>query len=308
MVDRICKLSPGKYITGIKNISWNDDFLEEVFPGGPFYSPVIAAEAVAQLISWLIIKSSNFSLKPVITMLDSFDITGYMIPGDQLQLTGQIESISEDSALAHGKVLVNGRSVIELNHAVCYLYPLGELDHPQKARIQFKNLYDGGKYLLTSIHNNPLPIMREKIPITTKKWVDTITEDDQPDRLRGLKNVTATEAYFNDHFPRKPVLPGVLIVASMVSLSRTLVNRLLDRHDYPEKKPVAVLLKKIKFRKFIQPGDQLYIDAEVLSFAADKSSVKAKVICNNKTAAAAFAEFIHLDYNKYRKNYPVRTT
>ena len=46
MVDRICELERGKRARGIKNITWNDDFLEETFPGITIFSPVIAVEAV----------------------------------------------------------------------------------------------------------------------------------------------------------------------------------------------------------------------------------------------------------------------
>jgi len=303
MVDRICELERGKRARGIKNISWDDDFLEEIFPDIPVFSPIIATEAAAQLVSWIIIEAKDFTVKPVITVVDSYICNGHIMPGDQLELEGEIESLSEESALAHSRILLNGKPVIELKHAVCYLYPLSELDTPEKTRIQFKNLYTKG-YPLP--HKTPLPqsrLMREKIPINKRRWVDRIIDYEEHERIMGIKNVTATEDYFNDHFPLKPILPGVMILESLIGLSGILVERLLADQGFTDRKPLLKHSKKIKFRRFVQPGDQLVIDAKLIDFTPKISSIKAKATVNEKTAATISIEFEHLDREEYKKNY-----
>ena len=297
MVDRICELKQGSHIRGIKNVSWDDDFLEENFSGIPVFSPVIAAEAVAQLLSWLIIASTDFTVKPVITMLDRFAAGRPIMVGDQLRLEGEIESLSPDSALTHGRILVNGAPAVELTHAVCYFYPLHELDPPEQVRNQFRNLYAEG---LPGPCGAVRPvIMREKIAVRNGRWLDSVIPGDTPERLQGIKNVTATDDVFRDHFPLKPVLPGVFTIEIMVNLATRLAAQKLAMQGTEGKRPVVHSLQKIKFRKFILPGDQLQVDAAVVDFAPEKSSLRATVTCGRKTAASVTVECLHLDRQAY---------
>ena len=52
--------------------------------------------------------------------------------------------------------------------------------------------------------------------------VDRIVEM-EPDRIVGIKNVTANEPFFAGHFPDFPVMPGVLIVEAMAQVAGVLV-------------------------------------------------------------------------------------
>jgi len=298
MVDKICALEKGRCARGIKNISWNDYFLEEIFPGVPAYSPVVAVEAVAQLVSWIIVEARDFTVKPVIALTDSYRCSGRIIPGDQLELEGEIESLGDDSALAHGTIYINGSPVIELRHAVCYLYPLHELDPPEMMRRQFENLYDEGYPLPRDSSYGRQMIPRESIPVAKKLWIDRVLESG-PDTMRGVKNVTATAGYFNDHFSLKPVFPGALMFESMVSLGRMLAEQCLESRGLGNKKPVLSHCSKIKFRKFVHPGDRFVVEASVSQLDQGKSSLKVRATVLDKTAATAVINFLHFNKQEY---------
>lgn len=305
MIDRICELEPGVNARGIKNISWNDDFLEEFFPGMPIFSPVILAEAAAQLVSWAIVAARDFTVKPVITLVDSYRCCGHVQPGDQLEVRGRIESMSEEGALAHGSVLLAGRPVLEMQHAVCYLYPLHELDPPERARRQFQNLYVPGAAL--PAHEASAPqFLREHVPLRPLRWIDRILEDDNDRRIIAIKNVTATDDWFNDHFPNKPVLPGVVIIQCMISLARRLAERLIARRPGPAVRAVLRQSDKIKFRSFVQPGDQLLLQAEVKSFAEDASTFTATASVGGKNTAGLRLVFDHVTRETYQQAYFMR--
>jgi len=303
MVDRICELSRATSARGIKNISWDDDFLDEYVPDMPVFSPALLAESVAQLVSWIIIEAKDFTVKPVITVLDSFVCTGHPRPGDQLELAGAIESISPESALAHGEIFLNGKSIIRLEHAVCYLYPLHTLDPPERARLQFANLYRPGHPLLAAAPVAPADAAVQAGLVRRRRPLDRVIETGDAGRLLGIKNVTATEDCFSDHFPLKPILPGVFIMEAQASLAAELVRRQLAAQGSAGHYPVLCRAEKVKFRQFIQPGDQMTVEAAVKSFAGDTCSIASKVTVGGKNAASAQLHFDLLDRDTYIKQY-----
>ncbi len=301
MVDRIYDLQKGKSARGIKNISCDDGFMEEILPGVPVFSPVIAAEAAAQLVSWIIIEARNFTVKPVITMVDRYVCSGKIMPGDRLELSGEIESFSPDSVLAHGKVSVNGRVIVELDHAVCFLYPLNDLEPPERARIQFKNLHDE-TYTLPddpTVGCSPVAALQQRSSGSKRGILDVVLPSKDKDVLKAIKNITSTMDFFNDHFPLKPVLPGVVMIESMVSLAR----QLLDRQMPAGRTPVLKQVNKIKFRKFVIPGDQLLIEAKLKSFSDLRSSLSVKVTTGGRAAATAVLDFEHLHESGLREKF-----
>lgn len=90
--------------------------------------------------------------------------------------------------------------------------------------------------------------------------VDRIVEL-EPDRIVGIKNVTANEPFFNGHFPDFPVMPGVLIVEAMAQVAGVLVLK-----EIPDRANKAVLLASVdsaKFRRPVVPGDQLRMEMKV---------------------------------------------
>lgn len=86
--------------------------------------------------------------------------------------------------------------------------------------------------------------------------VDAITTLEGGSRVTGVKNAAMSEDYFADHFPQQPIMPGVLVLESMVQLARWLV--LVDT-DFR----TTVLLsgaQQCKFIDFAVPGDQLSVE------------------------------------------------
>jgi 3-hydroxyacyl-[acyl-carrier-protein] dehydratase len=91
--------------------------------------------------------------------------------------------------------------------------------------------------------------------------VDRILEL-EPERIVGIKNVTANEPFFTGHFPNFPVMPGVLIVEAMAQVAGVLVLK-----DIPDRANKLVFLAGIdnaKFRRPVLPGDQLRIEMKVI--------------------------------------------
>ena len=86
--------------------------------------------------------------------------------------------------------------------------------------------------------------------------IDTVLEQ-SPDRIVAIKQVSLAEEYLADHFPSFPVLPGVLMVETMVQAARRL---LADRGD---SRLVLGEVKGLKFGSFVRPGETLAVDVTV---------------------------------------------
>ena len=74
----------------------------------------------------------------------------------------------------------------------------------------------------------------------------------------GLKNVSINESYFQGHFPRRPVMPGVLIIESMAQTAAVLVVKTLGP-AMAGKLVYFMSVENARFRKPVTPGDQLKI-------------------------------------------------
>ena len=150
---------------------------------------------------------------------------------------------------------------------------------------------------------NDTPQAREQVPVRPLHWIDRILDQSTDTHITGIKNVTATEDYFNDHFPHKPVLPGVIIIQCMVSLAKHLADRLLAQSSGHERRAVLHRSDKIKFRMFVQPGDQLLMQAKLNQFADDRSLFTAQASVSGKNAASLRLEFDHVSRDEYLQRY-----
>jgi 3-hydroxyacyl-[acyl-carrier-protein] dehydratase len=89
--------------------------------------------------------------------------------------------------------------------------------------------------------------------------VDRIVEVQPGQRIRMVKNLTLAEEYLAEHFPTFPVMPGVLMLQTLVEASSWLLRITEDfRHS------VIVLreAKNVKYGNFMEPGRTLVITVE----------------------------------------------
>ena len=119
--------------------------------------------------------------------------------------------------------------------------------------------------------------------------IDRVTGFVHGKSLTAVKNVTNNEPFFPGHFPQKPLMPGVLIIEAMAQAAALL--GILSGAD-PERKEgqgnlyYLVGVDKARFRKPVEPGDQLIIDVDFLTVRRNiwkfstRSSVDGKVIAS----------------------------
>lgn len=75
----------------------------------------------------------------------------------------------------------------------------------------------------------------------------------------GIKNVTGTDIFIPGHFPDEPILPGVLLLEAMSQVGGVLWAR--DRRYEGFERGFLAAIDKVKFKRFVVPGDQVVIEA-----------------------------------------------
>lgn len=79
----------------------------------------------------------------------------------------------------------------------------------------------------------------------------------------GLKNITMNEPFFVGHFPKEPVMPGVLQIEAMAQIGGILV--LANVPDPENYSTYFVKIDNVKFKKKVVPGDTLIFKLDLLA-------------------------------------------
>ena len=82
-------------------------------------------------------------------------------------------------------------------------------------------------------------------------------------RVLAYKNVTANEAYFQGHFPERPVMPGVLVIEAMAQGGGVLTQLLRGGASYEGRLSYLVKVDNARFANMVVPGDRLDIDVTI---------------------------------------------
>lgn len=93
--------------------------------------------------------------------------------------------------------------------------------------------------------------------------VDRIVEMHGSEKIVGIKNVSFNENFFQGHFPNRPVMPGVLICEAMAQVGAILADNARGGRD-DRKTFVLTGLDNVKFKRPVQPGDQLRMELTCL--------------------------------------------
>ncbi|MDP6968938.1 MAG: 3-hydroxyacyl-ACP dehydratase FabZ [Gammaproteobacteria bacterium] len=95
--------------------------------------------------------------------------------------------------------------------------------------------------------------------------VDRVVELQLGESVVAYKNVTVNEPFFNGHFPDHPVMPGVLIVEAMAQAAGILGFKTMNKKPQDGSIYYFVGADKLRFKRPVVPGDQLQLEASILS-------------------------------------------
>lgn len=100
---------------------------------------------------------------------------------------------------------------------------------------------------------------------------------------KGLKNVTMNEPFFQGHYPGLPIMPGVLILESMAQVGAAIILMHPDRQGLV---PLIGAMDNVKFKRIVQPGDQLIIDLDIVWLRGSIGKTKATATVEGELVAS----------------------
>jgi len=104
------------------------------------------------------------------------------------------------------------------------------------------------------------------------RLIDRILEIERGKKATTLKNVSMDEPCFLGHFPKEPILPGVLILEAMAQTGGLAFESSFEKGE--EGVPVLARIEAFRMKRRVMPGDQLIIEAEVLHVFSNLAKVK----------------------------------
>ena len=122
--------------------------------------------------------------------------------------------------------------------------------------------------------------------------VDRVIEIDGDRRIKGIKNVTMNEPFFQGHYPGTPIMPGVLIVEAMAQVSGILIGQNLE---HTGKLAVLLSLDRVRLRRPVTPGDQLILAAQTMRVRSRLAQMKCSAYVGDELAAEAEVKFMLVD-------------
>jgi 3-hydroxyacyl-[acyl-carrier-protein] dehydratase len=117
--------------------------------------------------------------------------------------------------------------------------------------------------------------------------VDRVLDWESGKSITAIKNVTVNEECFNGHFPHKPVMPGVLMIEALAQTAALL--SFLTMEQKPDDNTVVyfVGIDGARFKRPVEPGDQLKMQVEILRTSRGIWKYKAQASVDGQVAVEA---------------------
>ena len=194
-VDRITTLEPGSGAVGRYTIPVHL----------PRFPMCLVAEAIGQLAAWVSISHLGFRRRPVAGLAGETLFFGSVTPGQVLDLAVELGTCDEDAVAYGGSARVDGALVLELRHCVGPMLAMEEFDAPEAVRGDFETLCGPGAPA-ARIRALPQPEVTVIERVPGRSLVATL-------------QVPESAPFFGDHFPRRPVFPGTLLLDRQIELA-----------------------------------------------------------------------------------------
>jgi 3-hydroxyacyl-[acyl-carrier-protein] dehydratase len=231
----------------------------------------LVTEAVGQLAAWGAMERTQFQRRPVAGLAGQVELLRAVEPGQTLTLEAELETVDHDAIAYSGMASVEGTPVAQLHHCVGPMLPAADFDDPEALRRRHKLLCGAGAE----------PGVFPGIP--EPRW--ELGQGERGRWRQATLQVPAEAALFQDHFPRRPVFPGTLILQTNLLLAAAISKEL----------PLArtgnhwgiAAITDVKLRTFIAPGELLTLEATLAAQTDATATLRVDTRRQQRTVGAA---------------------
>ena len=116
--------------------------------------------------------------------------------------------------------------------------------------------------------------------------IDRVVEMDIEDKMyvKGYKNLSANEAFFQGHYPEEPIMPGVLQIEALAQAGAVAI---LSMEIFKGKTPLFAGTNKVRFKNKVVPGDRLDLYCEIVKIKGPIGIGKGIATVDGKVACEA---------------------
>ncbi|MDQ3448936.1 MAG: 3-hydroxyacyl-ACP dehydratase FabZ [Chloroflexota bacterium] len=107
--------------------------------------------------------------------------------------------------------------------------------------------------------------------------------------IRGEKGVTASEWFFQGHFPGLPVMPGVLQVEA---LAQTMAVYVARQPGFGDRIGLFAGIEECRFKRIVQPGDRLSLEVTMEKLGRRFGKGRAVASVDGEVACEALISFV----------------
>jgi 3-hydroxymyristoyl/3-hydroxydecanoyl-(acyl carrier protein) dehydratase len=194
LVDRITQLQAGKRAEGKFSVPAH---LSR-------FSSCLAAEAAGQLAAWIAMAQLDFELRPVAGVAADLHFGADVRPGQTLDLAIEIDSCDRDTVNYSAHAYADGVRIIELERSAGPMLPMEAFDAPDAMRRRYELLCGPGA-------------PAGEFPGVAEHEIEII-EEVHAKSSRAFLKVPHEAPFFSDHFPRRPVFPGTMLLDAHIQL------------------------------------------------------------------------------------------
>jgi 3-hydroxyacyl-[acyl-carrier-protein] dehydratase len=235
-VDRITSVRDGKQIRGRYTIP------SEL----PDFPLALVGEAVGQLAAWAAMAAIGFDQRPVAGLAGCIELLKPPRVGRVLELAADVENVDAERVEYNGTAYEDATAVIRLKDCVGPMVQMADFDDPQKLRARFEELCRTGA-------------APGGFPGLPQLMLERTGGD--PGRCASANfQVPSQASLFADHFPRRPVFPGSLLMHLTLQLGALLATEIPPPANG---RWVPWTIQDLKLRSFIPPGATLWIEARL---------------------------------------------
>ena len=128
--------------------------------------------------------------------------------------------------------------------------------------------------------------------------VDAVVEHDPGRRMVAVKNVTVSEEYFQGHFPGMPLMPGVMMIESLLQVATLLLR---TGQDARTSRAFLRGVNHAKFRRQVVPGDRIKLDVVLcrrrtgLAIVRGEAKVGTHIVAEAELLVGIEADAVEID-------------